>query len=385
MKKYLFLITALLLSAVGAKSADKLTVSPVTIAPNSTAALAVMAEFESSNIVTFQFVLNLPEGVTADLSGAKLGFPGTTHTLGKNKVSETTYTFLATDSENNGAVPTGNYILAIIPLNGASTLAEGQSLDASLTEVKVAQNVDNKFVSTTLSDVSFNVLTSATTLLSEDDIVAPIPTAAAVPLTVKYTINKGEWSTICLPFEMTAEQWQSVFGADADIRRFSGYEKSGDQITAKFGNSLSGKFVACRPYLIRTTQDISSFNVTATIVEKTTRDKKLNEDEDETIAYMEGTLQAGTVVPEKHVYTRGDKFYYSDGTVLKGFRAFFWFKDEVSTSENIVMDRNVPTAINQVSTAQSDNETLYNISGQRVTKPAKNGLYIMGNKKVIVR
>jgi hypothetical protein len=396
MKKYLFLMTALLLAAASAKAADMISVRPVSIAPNSAAALAVMADFESDNIVTFQFVLELPEGVTADLDGAKLGFTGTTHTLASNKVSETTYTFLASDAAHNSAVPADNYVLAIIPLNGASTLTAGQSLDAQLSEVKVANNVNGSFVSNTLSDVTFKIETSNATLLSENDIVAPVATATAVPLKVMRTIKKDEWSTICLPFDMAADDWKAAFGSDAEIRRFSGYEKSDDGINVKFGAPLTGKFVACRPYVIKTSQDIASFTVTAQIVEKATKDEKLNEDEDETIAYMEGTLKAGTIVPEKNVFLSGNKFWYSDGTssVMKAFRAYFWFKDEVSSDARIVMDLGETTGINdQLRMQNEDSATapVYDLNGRKIenrkfqNRQSPRGVYIVNSKKVIIK
>ena len=46
---------------------------------------------------------------------------------------------------------------------------------------------------------------------------------------VKRTINANEWSTICLPFAITAEQVKGVFGDDVQLGDFTGavYELEG--------------------------------------------------------------------------------------------------------------------------------------------------------------
>ncbi len=272
----------------------------------------------------------------------------------------------------NGTIADGYYDLGTVgTVVGISTINVEGIENASL-ELK------NGHLMLKVGDVS-------DTVLSEDDTVAPAATTAAVPLIVNRTIAKDEWATICLPFEMTADEWKSAFGTDAEIRSFNGYEKNGDVIKVKFNTPLTGQLEACKPYVIKTSQDVTSFNITAQIVNGATRDDVLSNSE--TVAYMEGTLKANTVVPEKNVFISGNKFWYSDGTssVMKAFRAYFWFKDEVSSSARIVMDLGQTTGISHASMMQSNSDDVYNLSGQRVVTPNKKGLYIKGNKKIIVK
>ena len=58
-------------------------------------------------------------------------------------------------------------------------------------------------------------------------------------------MKAGEWSTICLPFDMTAEQVQTAFGDDVALGDFTGYD------VAKENNVIVGitiNFDACHGY-----------------------------------------------------------------------------------------------------------------------------------------
>lgn len=48
--------------------------------------------------------------------------------------------------------------------------------------------------------------------------------AEGVNVRVKRTIKANEWSTLVLPFAMTAEQVKSAFGNDVQLADFTGVE-----------------------------------------------------------------------------------------------------------------------------------------------------------------
>ena len=239
-------------------------------------------------------------------------------------------------------------------------------------------------------DVTFKVKVSNMAILDENSTVAPSATVAAVDIKVLRTIKANEWSTICLPFPMSAEKWKSAFGADAEIHKFSSYEKDGDVIKVIFANKLTAAMAACTPYIIKTSRDISEFEVNAKITLTPNNLKTVysydDEESGETIdaGYMQGVLQAGSVVAEDNLFLNSGKFWYSTGkTVSKGFRANFWFMDKATDESRFVISFDDATGINSVRVA-ADSDKVFDLQGRQIEAPAK-GVYIKGGKKVVIK
>lgn len=75
------------------------------------------------------------------------------------------------------------------------------------------------------------------TVLSELSTALP-EAATGVDVRVKRTINANEWSTICLPFSMTAEQVTAAFGSGVQIGDITGgdVDEETNGITANFAS-----------------------------------------------------------------------------------------------------------------------------------------------------
>lgn len=246
---------------------------------------------------------------------------------------------------------------------------------------------------------TFNVVvvSAHTVVLDENSTTAP-EAAEGVNARVLRTISADIWSTICLPFAMTAEQVKAAFGDDVQIADFKSWEATDwdddDNTTAiqvKFTDVST--IEANRPYIIKVSQPITEFTVDGVDIDA--------EDEPSvTVGRMNrGTFGSftGTYVPitieEECLFLNSSKFWYSTGSsTMKGFRAYFWFQDVIAdyTSEagsgaRISFSFDDATGINASlrSNGQS-NADVYNLQGQRVTKPGK-GLFIKNGKKVIVK
>ena len=114
-------------------------------------------------------------------------------------------------------------------------------------------------------DVTFKVTVTDRLTLDENSTVAPTA-ASGVNVKVKRTIKANEWSTICLPFNMTKANADAVFGSDVKVATYTNYTAVIDEstlipsaITMNFDTytmSALKPMKAGTPYLIKTTKDI---------------------------------------------------------------------------------------------------------------------------------
>ncbi|MBQ8050908.1 MAG: hypothetical protein IJ197_04965 [Bacteroidaceae bacterium] len=344
--------------------------------------------------VTLQDGLNfVPNSKDATAIAATIASADADHTIMSNIDNGMVVLFSATNSElpedmlylNLIAAEAGEYTITISNLN-ISNADNGQEIRST-----------DSFVSTIVIDDYLTLDENSTT----------VPGAyESVNVLVKRTMNAGEWSTLCLPFDMTAEQVSEVFGDGSEFATFDSYKKDG-------GNaSTSQKFTATKieinfepydwtedgifanvPYLVKSKNALSEFELSNIDV---------NADEDEAnIGYKKsgkvvgtayGTLHAGEYVPEYGLFLSGGNFYYSKGkTKIKGFRGYFVLNDVLAdlTSAGVKMDFNVVTKIDGVNLTDSEG-AVYTVDGKFIgrdvdQKKLQKGIYIIDGKKVAIK
>lgn len=235
------------------------------------------------------------------------------------------------------------------------------------------------------------------TVLSELSTSAPEP-ATGVNVKVKRCINANEWSTLCLPFSMTAGQVKETFGNDVQLGDFNGCVVNDDtgNITAKF---ISAEAIeANHPYIIKVTSDIDEFNVDDVdiapvanpTIDKDEQTTGTGRNKVTTYNSIIGNYINGTVVPDYALFLSENKFWFSIGlTMIKAYRAYFDFvtagaeyDEEEAARITIALEQDA-TGIADKREATSNNRW-YNLSGQRVQKPGK-GIYLKEGKKVVVK
>ncbi len=344
--------------------------------------------------------LTFPEGITFEdvtLSSRFTDNP----TIGK-KVSgqSVTITLLSTSNE---AITGSNGPLLFITVSADANLEVGDKLTASMTKMELAKKVGNKHEKFNLDPFDFDIEITDYVVLDENSVVAP-SAQTGVNVKVKRTIKANEWSTLCLPFDMTEEQVKTAFGNDVQLAEFVSYEatKEGNNVTGitiTFEDTdLSEGFYGNWPYIIKTSNDITEFTLTARDI-----------DPDEAVAEYDngktggkrkvygsfiGTYQANTVVPDNSLFISSNKYWYSTGlTKMKAFRAYFTLDDVLTDIESanarvlMSVDGNV-TGIKDATRPNIDviitQNKGYDLQGRKVENPSK-GLYIMNNKKVMVK
>ena len=216
-------------------------------------------------------------------------------------------------------------------------------------------------------------------MLNEDKGFSIDGDVASTNVRLKRTITAGNWSTIVLPFALTAEQVTSVFGTNVKVAELS----SGNATTLNFSTATS--MTANKPYAIKVENGEYTSPKTingVTIVNATPTQSITNWD-------FEGTYSS-TTVPEGSYYFKSNKLYQRSAghtTTMKPFRAYLTYTGgSPAPALNFIIDGDVTgiAHINADGQMNLEEGAVYNLNGQRVANPTK-GLYIVNGKKTIIK
>ncbi len=379
------LLSCLILCACAVLSyAQTLTIPDVEVIPGKTASFAFKVNVNNTDYKAISFTMQFPKtGFTLGKTTTLENWTGDTGTLDEN--GEANGTFYNTSSL---AMPYGDIELGTISFTVADNVALGE-YTVTLSKVQFA-TMDNKGAD--IADVTFKI--NVVNVLTIDEKSTVLPEAqSGIDVLVKRTINKGVWTPICLPFDMTDAQVKEIFGEDVVFAEFSDFSNDGTNFEINFSPSdiAADKFYGSWPYIVKTSKDITEFTVKAVTV-----DPK----EDEAIAEYEtgsgkkktvvgtftGTLKAGTVVPENNLILENGVFKACDGsTTIDGLQGYLWLKDFTATSTIVFkVGGEIISAIKELNVVTEDGN-YYNINGMKVVNPTEKGIYIRNGKKVVVK
>ncbi len=368
--------------------------------------VAVKYNTEGIDYSGVNFNIDLPEGLTyvldskgnvaATMDSSNSGFQAVTSSNGFAPFSASDYL-----AGKEG-------VLLTFVLNVSDGVTKDQELTCSVRNIAFTSAEGTKI---SLDPFTFVVTISDRWVLDETSVALPIATDGDVNVLVKRTIAANQWSTICLPFDLTAEQVSAAFG-DAKFAAFEGYTVNGatptktvvtdaSSIEISFAaDDMSLGYPANSPYLIKTSKNISEISVDGVTI---------SPDEDAanieystgtgarkvTHGYLYGTLRAGQVIPANGLFLNNNKFYYSTGkTRIKGFRGYFELKDLTSAissnaSVKIYVDGEA-TSIDGLNIKYAV-EGVYDLSGRKIQlkdgdlNKLQKGVYIIDGKKVTIK
>ena len=262
---------------------------------------------------------------------------------------------------------------------------------------KVVLNAKKQVRATTIT-VHVSLPTSETTALILDETATNnnIVAKTGVNVTLKRSMVENEWNTICLPFNVTAEQAKTAFGEGVMIAQLN-KNSSGNKLSFSSVDAI----VASTPYLIKPTiaapadgykfegvtiNDDGKGNVAPNVVN--------------TNSYLAFVGIYNTVDVTKNVTEVLNNNYYAaflganntifkakkDGT-MKGFRAYFAIPNNVAASALCVMVNGTTTSIKSInSEVVESNAPVYNLQGQRVDgNNLTPGIYVKAGKKFVVK
>lgn len=400
MKRILFSLIALFCVSSYMLADDAWTVGNITIPQGKTAVAEVYLTNGTTKYRDFQFDLVLPQGLTFVKAQKGEVFAETQHSIATNTVAENTERIIC--SSNAGDTFSGTATpFVLVTIQADASVAVGTQLTVKLTGVEITTDTEK----INPADVTFKAtIESAVKVLDETATQLPEATDKVYEVKVNRTINANEWSTLCLPFAMTANQLKDAFGTDVKLADFTGYDSETDNannivdIHVNFESmDVAQGLEANYPCLIRTSLDITDFTLETSI--QPSQDDAIVEYDNgkpdsrrKVYGTFYGTLKAGDMVPQNGLFLNGNKFYYSTGnTAIKAFRGYFDFVDVLTSVEdanNVKVDFNIDgntTLINGLSTSQ-DGSAVYTIDGKHMGSDMERlhrGIYIQNGKKVV--
>lgn len=403
MIKKIILSVALMVAAIGTK-AESLQVKDVVIPQNGTASIEI--ELDNPNLVFegFTFAMQLPDGLVPVMDGE--GNPS--FEKGERMATKSPQSGYSADDNvakfallTNGTAISGTSGLLIAPnVRLSADAAVGTKFTVTLTEIKFTTPVPD---TEELDDVTFTVTVGepVDTRTVLDELSTTMPEAAnGVDVRVKRTIKANEWSTLVLPFAMTAEQVKSAFGNDVQLADFTGYTIEEDEEENIVGIQVNSSAItavqANRPCLIKVSTKVEEFTVDGVDISPEDEPENAVVDKRKEWSKLVGTYVAGTEVPEYCLFLNGNNFWYSTGaTNMKAYRAYFDFSDvltEVEYAEakiRIIVNGNA-TAIESIGVNGEEPQGVYTLQGVSLGENVDvdnlpKGVYVVNGKKVIVK
>lgn len=202
-----------------------------------------------------------------------------------------------------------------------------------------------------------------------------------VDVTINRTLVANKWNTLCLPFDVTAEQIKNILKAEGMVREYADEDVTNQTIIFK---KVEGNMIAGVPYLIKPTEDITSLAFEGVTITETEGNCKGN------IYSIWGTFGKYDMLTDgtELFLNAAGKFVAPAAATntMKGFRAYFMVPSGSSAAAiNINIDGET-TGINNIETNATVNGKVYNLNGQYVGNSLnglKKGIYVVNGKKVI--
>lgn len=339
-------------------------------------------------MTSMHYELVLPEGITAGEATPTANWTSM-FSSSEGRVSGISTTPNAFNGEGD---------ILTMPLTISATQPLGD-YEISFTEVRVNGNS-----MTTDATITVHVVDVHHMYLNENSTVMPAASNGAVNVNVKRTIPASMWSTICLPFNMTAEQTKADFGDDVEIADFKGYDSITDDEGHVIGINVNFEttttITANRPCIIRVSEAVSEFWCDGVVVNPV-EEPCVEYDNGKTgrqrivLSTFMGTYRAGyslaSLCDEGYfpLFLSENKFWYATEKTqpMKAYRAYFDFYDVLSSIETAGARIKIgfgDDAVSGISRATNGRttDTIFDLQGRQVNIRWR-GLYIRNGKKLI--
>lgn len=194
------------------------------------------------------------------------------------------------------------------------------------------------------------------------------------------TLTANVWNTICLPFDVTAEQIADVLKSAGNVKEFDREDASKQTIYFKDATIM----VAGKPYLIKPTESVKELVFKGVTITATSADASLGSDYG--VFGTFGKYAMKTDGTELFLKTDGKFYVPAEGKeTMKGFRAYFLVPTNTAAAA-LNLSFGDATGIDGVAVDAEKNVKVYNVNGQYVgtsLEALPKGLYIVGGKKVL--
>ena len=140
-------------------------------------------------------------------------------------------------------------------------------------------------------------------------------------VTVNRSFEQGKLYTLSLPFDLTAAQVKTIFGANTVLYQFAKLAKEGGDLVLYF--SKPSAIAAATPYLIEPSQNVNTFVVEDATINTTA--KNISFTVDKTTITMKPVLSATATTTNgtTEYWLAADKYLYNNANTLLSLRALF--------------------------------------------------------------
>lgn len=285
---------------------------------------------------------------------------------------------------------TGNKSLEYLDCNGYSVMSEHRSVWTGNAQKVSFTSSDRTRASSITVYVSLPTISLSE---SEDN---TIETKSDVSISLNRKLVKGVWNTICLPFDVSAAQAKSAFGADVRIAVLNAESKGN---TLMFDDKTAEGIKAAVPYLIMPSEvkadDKYEFYNVSIKPENAAKASAVSTHDGFAFKgiYNKVDITQDINNPEASdsyaafLGANNTLFKAKSGTTTKGFRAYFAIPNSTAASAlRVVVDGNATSIKNINCGVVESDDAVYNLQGQRVdARSLMPGLYIKAGKKFVVK
>ena len=193
-------------------------------------------------------------------------------------------------------------------------------------------------------------------------------------VTLTRAINADNWSTIVLPFAMTAAQVEATFGADTKLAQFTAYDNETKALTMNTATAIN----ANEPYMIRVANSVTG--------EKTIEGVTIvaaDNNKDVSGIRFQGVYDSGKI-PAGGYFVSGNQLYQSTGSsTIKPFRAYF---TNVPSGARLLFEDEASGISSMHNSQCIMHNEVYDLQGRKNSQSSilKKGLYIINGKKVMI-
>lgn len=250
-------------------------------------------------------------------------------------------------------------------------------------------------------------------VLDEDETLDDNRSLTKATMVFHRTFTTGEWNSLILPVDMTADQVKAAFGKDTKLAKFDKYDEnwiyfSPVEESDAYGNILKANI----PYIIHPTRQPDSVNrnynvgsgkekhidgpvytVTGIYYGGQPTEMKCKDTGSSTTGMTHyGSYVYRQEVPAKsYMLSKGNMVHTSKVHNVKSYRSWL---EETTPSENTLQLKvsdsdNSTTGIKVIEEAPQNANAVYNVNGMRMnssnTDNLPKGVYIINNKKVVIK
>ena len=279
-----------------------------------------------------------------------------------------------TDGENTVATATVNQSITKNGDNSSdwtTTVAHSSNLSSALPVgcyyMTITMTSSSGQYTANVKNIAFTQIAA----LNENSDYTPEAGYANVVLTRSITADK--WSTICLPFAMTAEQVTATFGDGVKLANITGYDSGNKQITTAEATTIT----ANEPCFIKVASDFTTATIENVTIATGTPEKVISGS-----FKLVGTYTAGKIASGDYFFSNNQLYKSTGNSNIKPFRAYF---TNVPAAARIMFFDDETTGIEDaVQSSKLKVQSYFDLQGRRVAQPTK-GLYIVNGRKVVIK